>query len=68
MNLPKQPVKTRKSKPQKMRLEFSRLEIAALFYAADIIAGNIDTARDADMCPLDALSHADALIAASKEK
>lgn len=68
MKPPKQLAKTRKPKPQKMRLEFSRLEIAALFYAADIIAGNINTNRDADMCPADALDHADALIAAAKKK
>ena len=44
-----------------------RLEIAAIFYAADIAAGNINTAVDPDTCPADALDHADALIAAAKE-
>jgi hypothetical protein len=46
--------------------EPSRLEIAAMFYAAEIAAGNIDTGVDHDMCPLDVLDHADSLIAAAK--
>ena len=47
--------------------EPSRLEIAAMFYAADIAAGNIDAGIDPDMCPFNALDHADALIKAAKE-
>jgi hypothetical protein len=45
--------------------EPSRLEIAAMFYAADIAAGNVETASIPDECPNDALEHADALIAAA---
>ena len=49
------------------RSEPSRLEVAAMFYAADIVAGKINTGFDPDMGTAQALDHADALIEAEKE-
>jgi hypothetical protein len=50
-----------------VRPEPSRLEIAAMFYSAALTAGAIKLIFDPDTSAGDALIHADALIAASKE-
>lgn len=50
-----------------IRPEPSRIEIAAMFYSAALTAGAIKLIFDPDTSAGDALAHADALIAASKE-
>ena len=53
-------------KPVGTRKEPSRLEIAAMIYAAGIASNQFDLDAEAELCG-DALNHADALIAEVKE-
>ena len=53
-------------RPEWVRKDPSRLEIAAMIYAAGIASNQFDLDGEANLCG-DALNHTDALIAAAKE-
>lgn len=53
-------------RPEWVKKDPSRLEIAAMIYAAGIASNQFDLDGEANLCG-DALNHADALIAAAKE-
>ena len=53
-------------RPDYVRKDPSRLEIAAMIYAAGIASNQFDLDGEANLCG-DALNHADALIAEAKE-